>query len=176
MAIEIGFVPSLASAEGCYGLGRAARIRGDQANHIVLRGDQGIVGQAADMALVIDRGGGDVRGLGLLDQGAHGALGHREAEAPIAVHHHMRRRFALHFIRCAGHDMAALDPVDIGGDGDDAVAVMAGQIGADTAPGDNGGLLGRASGAFQQFFCDGLQAVVGNGRHRRRHPSRQGYS
>ena len=83
---------------------------------------------APDMTLAQDRAGGHVLRLGLLDGQLHGAIRHREAEAPIAVDHRCRRRFLHDGERRSGHDVSLLDTIDIGGDRNDAVAVVARQI------------------------------------------------
>ncbi len=56
--------------------------------------------------------------------------------------------------RRAGHDVADLDAVDIGRDQDDAVRIMADQIGADVVARDRRGLLGRCAGGLQQGIGD----------------------
>ncbi len=50
--------------------------------------------------------------------------------------------------------MAGLDAIDIGRDQNDAVAVVADQVGADVVAGDDGRFLLRRAGSDQQAFGD----------------------
>ena len=65
----------------------------------------------------------------------------------------------------AGHDVAGLDAVDVGRDGDDAVRVVAGEVGVDAADGHRVRLLLRCAGGPQQRGADFCQAVGLDGRH-----------
>jgi len=67
----------------------------------------------------------------------HRALGDGVAKAPVAIDHRSRRRFLDDRPRCAGHDVTDVDAVDIRRDLDDAVRVVAGQIGVDAVPHDD---------------------------------------
>jgi len=96
----------------------------------------------ADMALAKHRGGGNVALLGLLDGQPHRAFVGDVAERPMPVHHGRGRRFLDDDPGRAGHDVADLDAVDVGGDQDDAMRIMPDQVGADVIARDRRGFLG----------------------------------
>jgi len=101
------------------------------------------------VALVADSQGRDVLALGLFDGQPHGLFGHHEAEAPMAIDAGSGGRLADHFKGGAGDDVAFLDAVQIGGEKDDAVGVVADQVGVDLVAGDDVGfVLGNASGCI----------------------------
>ena len=83
------------------------------------------------MALVIYGCRRHVCFLGLLNCDIHGALIDHVAETPIAINNGRGRAFLHYFKRRAWHDMAAVDPIDIGRNLDDAMRIMTGQIGVD---------------------------------------------
>ena len=83
----------------------------------------------------------------------------------MAVDDGRGRRF-LHDLELGpGHDVAGLDTVDVGRHGDDAVGVVARQIGIDAADGDRVRLLLRRAGGPQQRGADFSQAIGLNDRH-----------
>ena len=67
--------------------------------------------------------------------------------------------------RRAGHDVAGFDAVDIDGDVDDAVRVVAGEVGVDAADGDGVRLLLRCARAAQQGGAYPGETVGLNDRH-----------
>ena len=101
------------------------------------------------MALPEHRAGRDIRGLGLLDRQRHRLCVDVEAKAPVAVDHGRGRRFLHDGPFRAGHDVAGLDAVDVGRDGDHAVGIVAGEVGVDAADGDRAGFFIRCAGGLQ---------------------------
>ncbi len=140
-------------------LGRAAGIGGGKADHAFPHRHHRIGGEPPDMALPEHGAGGDVGGLGLFDRQRHRLGVDVKAETPMAVDHRRGRRFLHDGPLRAGNDMAGLDAVDIGRDRDDAVGVMAGEIGIDAADRDRAGLLIGGSGGLEQRRADPRQAV-----------------
>ena len=126
---------------------------------------QRIGGEPADMALPEHGAGGDVGGLRLFDRQRHRLGVDVEAEAPMAVDHGRGRRFLHDGPFRAGHDVAGLDAVDIGRDRDDAVRVMAGEVGVDAADGDRVGLLLGCAGGPEQRRADARETVGLDDRH-----------
>ena len=106
------------------------------------------------MALAQDGAGGDVGCLGLLDGEFHRPVGDRKAEAPVAVDDGRGRAFLHDLERRARHDVALVHAVDVGRDGDDAVAVVAGEVGEHAALGDEACLLGRGAVGLQELGGD----------------------
>jgi hypothetical protein len=66
----------------------------------------------------------------------------------------------------AGHDVAGLDAVDIGGNSDHTVGIMAGEIGVDAADRDGLGLFLGSSGGTEQRGADAREAVGLDDGHR----------
>ena len=154
-----------ASAEGGDVLGSRAGVGGNQANHALGGGHGGVVAQPPDVALTVDGDGGDAVGAGLVDGHAHGALGDHEAEAPVAVDDGGAGGLALHHEGRAGDDVADVNALGVGGNLDDAVGVMAAQVGLDQVPGHRFGLgIGRALGSVD-VVGDFLQIFSGKDGH-----------
>ena len=110
------------------------------------------------MALAIDGRSGNLLLLRLVDRVAHGAVGDDVAKTPVAVDDCAGSGFLDDVPRRARHDVANLDPVDIGRDQDDAVRIVPDQIGADVIARDRRGLLGRGTRRLQQRIGDVHQA------------------
>ncbi len=106
------------------------------------------------MALAEHGAGGDVLLLRLLDRVAHRLVADVVAEAPVAIDDGGGVGFLRDRPGRLRHDVPDLDAVDIGGDQDDPVAVMADQVGADIVFGDDLGLVLRRAGSHQQAFGD----------------------
>ena len=77
-----------------------------------------------------------------------------------------RRRFLDDDPGRAGDDVADLDALDIGRDLDDAVRIMAYQIGADDVAHDERGFLFRRAGGDEQRASDFFETFGGYFRHR----------
>ena len=73
------------------------------------------------MALVVDGANRDLLGFGFLDELLGNSFCHREAEAPISVHHESGRRFLFDLDLRAWDDVSFLDTVAVGDDAQDAV-------------------------------------------------------
>ena len=160
-------MPSRASRppKGATILGERPEIGCGDTDHAFLDGHQGIGGEPPDMALAKYRAGGDIGGLGLFDRQRHGFGVDVEAEPPMAVDHGRGRRFLHDGPFRAGYDMAGLDAIDIGRDRDDAVRVMAGEIGVDAADRHGNGLLVRRAGSPEQRRADARETVGLDDRH-----------
>ena len=117
------------------------------------------------MALAKYGAGGDVGGLRLFDRQRHRLGVDVEAKTPMAVDHGRGRQFLHDGPFRAGYDMAGLDAIDIGRDRDDAVQVMAGEIGVDAAERHGIGLLVRRAGSPEQRRADARETVGLNDRH-----------
>ena len=129
-------------------LGGRAGVGGNQSNHALGGGHGRVVAQPSDVALAVDGDGGDAVGAGLVYRHAHGALGDHEAEAPVAVDDGSAGGLALHHEGRAGDDVADVDALGVGGNLDDAVGVVADQVGLDQVLGHRLRLgVGRALGA-----------------------------
>ena len=63
-------------------------------------------------------------------------------------------------------NMATIDPIDIGRDLDDAVAIMSGQVGADAMACDDFGFLRRRARSSQQACRNLRQSISWYGRNR----------
>jgi hypothetical protein len=111
------------------------------------------------MALPEHGAGRDIGGLRLLDRHGHRLGVDVEAEAPVAVDHRRGRRFLHDGPFRAGNDVAGLDPVDIGRDRDDAVRVVACEIGVDAACGHGIGFLVRRAGSPEKRGTNAREAV-----------------
>ena len=85
----------------------------------------------ADMAGIAQRDRGEARRLRFLDADVDGQRRHRLAEAEAAVEDADHGRVDDTFDRLIGNEVACVDPVDVTRDADDAVAVVAGEIGID---------------------------------------------
>ena len=117
------------------------------------------------MALAEHGAGGDIGLLRLVDGQLHRLGIDVEAEAPMAVDDGRRRQFLHDGPLGAGHDVAGLDAIDVGRDGDDAMRVVAREVGVDAADGHGVRLLLRCTRGPQQCGADCLEAVGLNGRH-----------
>ena len=118
------------------------------------------------MALAEHRRRGDIGGLGLVDGQPHRPLVGDIAEPPMPVDDGRRRRFLHDRPGRPGDDVPGLDPVDIGRDLDDAVQIMADEVGADDVAHDQLGLGGRRPRRFEQSLADFSQPLGRNFRHR----------
>src|SRR5436305_8096043 len=118
------------------------------------------------MALPEYRAGRDIGGLRLLDGQRHRLGVDTKTKAPMAVDHGRGRRFLDDGPFRAGNDMAGLDAVDIGRDCDNAVGVVARQIGVDAAHRHGAGLFVRCAGGLEQRSADARETVGLNGRHK----------
>ena len=117
------------------------------------------------MALPEHSAGGDIRRLRFLDRQRHRLGVDVEAETPLAVDHGRGRRFLDDGPFGAGNDVAGLDAVDIGGNGDHAVGVVSREIGVDATGGDRIGLFLGGPGGMEQCCADAGEAVGRNHRH-----------
>ena len=106
------------------------------------------------MALAEHGRSGDVGGLGLVDGQPHRPLVGDIAEPPMAIDDSRRRRFLHDRPRRTGDDVPGLDPVDIGRDLDDAVRIMADEVGGDDVAHDKLGLGRRRSRRLEQGLAD----------------------
>src|ERR1044072_5382347 len=88
-----------------------------------------------------------------------------EAEPPMTVDHGRGGRLLHDGERRARHDMARLDPVDVGRNGDDAMGVVADQIGLDAPARAPPPPRGRGARRAQERDADFLEAVGLNRRH-----------
>lgn len=88
-----------------------------------------------------------------------------ETKAPMAVDHGRGRRSSDDGPFGAGNDVAGLDAVDIGGNGDHAVGIVAGQIGVDAADRDGVGFFLGSSGGAEQRGADAREAIGRDDRH-----------
>ena len=156
---RIGAEPRLAAAERRDMFGRTAGIGRGDPDHAFAHRHHRIGGEPADMALPEHGARRDIGGLRLLDRQRHRLGVDMEAEPPMAVDHGRGRRFLHDGPLRAGHDMSGLDAVDIGRNRDDAVRVMAGEIGVDAADGDRAGFLVRGAGGLEQCRTDAREAV-----------------
>ncbi|MGY3406649.1 hypothetical protein ACVWZV_002762 [Bradyrhizobium sp. GM5.1] len=162
---RIGAEPCLLAAEWRHMLRRTAGIRRCDPDHAFAHCHQRIGGEAADMALPEHGAGGDIRRLRFLDRQRHRLGVDVEAKTPLAVDHGRRRRFLHDGPSGAGHDVAGLDPVNIGGNGDHAVGIVAGEIGVDAAVCDRVGLFLGSPGNPKQRCADAREAVGMDDRH-----------
>jgi len=144
---------------------RAAGIRRCDPDHAFAHRHQRIGSEAADMALPEHGAGGDIRRLRLLDRQRHRLGVDVKTKTPMAVDHGGGRRFLDDGPFCAGNDVPGLDPVDIGGDRDYAVGIVAGEIGVDAAACDRVGLFLGSSGGTKQRGADAREAVGLDDRH-----------
>src|SRR5438132_5465659 len=126
------------------------------------------------MTLAEHRRGGDIARLGLFDGQPHRPLVDDVAEAPMAVDDGRRRRFLDDDPGRAGHDMADLDALDIGRDLNDAVRIMADQVGADDMVHDQRRLVFGRAGGDEQRAADLFKAFGGYFWHVLLLPSRSG--
>ena len=155
---RVGAKPCLGAAIGRDMLGAAAAIGRDHGEQAFLLRHQRIGGEAANMALAKHRAGGDVLLFSFFDGQLHRSLGGDVAKAPVPVDDRGGWRFLGDHPRRAGHDVADLHTVDIGGDLNDAVAVMAGQVGLDTMARNDFCFVGRCASGLQQGAGDLVQA------------------
>jgi len=94
-------------------------------------------------------GSRDIGLLRLFDGVAHGLFIGDVTKAPMSINHRCGCAFLHNLPRRAGYDMANLDPFDVAGDHDDAVRIMAYQIGAGAVPRDGFRLIRRGAGGDQ---------------------------
>ena len=95
------------------------------------RGALGPFADPADMAGIAQRDRGEARRLRFFNADVDGHRRHRLAKAEPTVEDADHGRVDDTFDRLIGHEVAAVDPVDVTRDADDAVAVVAGEIGID---------------------------------------------
>jgi hypothetical protein len=162
---RIGAEPRLAAAERRDVFWRAAGIRGGKPDHAFPHRHHRIGGKPSDMALAEHRAGRDIGGLRFLDRQRHRPGVDVEAKTPVAVDHGRGRRLLHDGPLRAGHDMADLDPVDIGRDRDDSVGVMAREVGVDAADRHGIRLLLRRAGSPEQRRANARETVVLHHRH-----------
>ena len=117
------------------------------------------------MALMVDGEGGDAVGFGLVNRHPHRLFSLDEAETPVAVDDGGVGGFPLHYEGRAGDDVAAVDAAAILGQLDDAVGVVADEVGFDLMGGDDFGLVGRRSLGEVDVIGDAMQVVVGKDGH-----------
>ena len=86
---------------------------------------------AADMAGIAQRDRGEARRLRFLNADIDGHRRHRLAKAEATVDDADHGRVNNTFDRLVGNEVAGADPIDVTRHADDAVAVVAGQIGVD---------------------------------------------
>ena len=116
----------------------------------------------ADMAGVAQ---GDCRQshrLRLLDADVDGLRRNRLAEAKAAIDDRDYRRIDEARDRLVGNEIAGLDPGDIARHADDAVAVVASEIGVDERGGDLARLLGPTADALEDLRAEIDQRIGGN--------------
>ena len=90
---------------------------------------------------------------------------HRLAKAIAAVDDGERGRVDENLDRLVRRDVAGLHPVDIARHADDAVAVVAREIGADQRARDAQGLLARRADALERIGADRFEGGDGDGDH-----------
>ena len=162
----IGAEPPRPAAKGGGVLGAGPGIRRYQANHPLLQGHRGIVAHPPHMALMMDGQGGDAVVLGLVNRHPHRLFGLDKAETPVAVDDGGIGRFPLHHKRRAGDDMAAVNAAAILGQLDDAMGIVADQVGFDLMGGDNFRLGRRRPLGDIDVISDPVQVIVGKDRHK----------
>ena len=87
----------------------------------------------------------------LLDRHLHGPLRHRKAEAPMTVDDGRRLALFDDLELCARHDVPLFHLSDVVGNVDDAVGVVARQVGADAVPCNHLGLAFQRTCRAQQL-------------------------
>ena len=92
--------------------------------------------------------------LRFLDADVDGHRRHRLAKAEAAVEDADHGRVDDTFDRLIGHEVAAADPVDVARHADDAVAVVAGEIGIDQRGRDALRLVGLTADAGENLGAE----------------------
>ena len=114
----------------------------------------GVVAKASDVTLATNRECRDAVLLGLGDGHAGCLFGHDETKTPMAVNHCGGGRFADNLEWRARDDVATVDALAVFGDVDNAVGVMAAQVGLDLVGGHDLGLIsGRPLGLVDGGRC-----------------------
>ena len=146
--------PGLPASEWHNAFGGSAGVGRHHAYQAFLGRHDRVVGHTPHVALPENGGGRDTVLQGLLDCGLHSPLGHHISVSPVPVHDSRGRGLPGDFVLCAGHDMASLHAVDIGGNLDNAVGVVARQVCANGMAGYYGCLLLACAGPHQELRCD----------------------
>ena len=154
-------------------LGGGPGVGGNQAYHALGGGHGRVVAQPSDVALAVHRDGGDAVGAGFVDGHAHGPLGYHETEAPVAVDDSGAGGLPLHHEGCAGDDVPHIDALSIGRNLDDAMGVVAAQVGLDQVRGHH--LRLRLRGPLGAVDVEGrlVQVFRRKNRHYRTSPLRR---
>ena len=153
-------------AEGSHRLGALARVGHDNAYHALAGRHEGIVRQAADVALAKDRDSRYATRPGLVHGHAHRPLGDHVAEAPVAIYAGSVGGLAGHLEGSAGHDVSLANTVYVYGNLDHPVGVVAHQIGLHQVKGDRIGLLFAGTHSLEDMIAHLPQIFVGENRHR----------
>ncbi len=109
---------------------------------------------AADMAGIAQRDCGKAGRLRLLNADVDGHRRHRLTEAEAAVDDADHWRVDNTFDRLVGNEVARAHPIDITRNADDAVAVVAGEIGVDQRGGDAARLFRLTAGASENLGAE----------------------
>ena len=126
------------------------------------RGALGPLADAADVTGIAQRDCRKAGRLRLLHAEVDGHRRHRLAEAEAAVDDADHRRVDNTFDRLIGNEIAAAHPIDIAGNANDAVTVVAREIGVDERSGDAGRLFRFTADARENLGAEVRQRVGGN--------------
>jgi len=116
----------------------------------------------ADMAGIAQRDRGKARRFRLFDADVDGHRRHRLTEAKAPVEDADDRRIDKTFDRLVGNEVACADPIDVTRRANDAVAVVAGEIGVDKRSRDAARFLRPAADASENLGAELGQGVGGN--------------
>ena len=117
---------------------------------------------AADVAGIAQRNRGKARRFRFFNADVDRHRRHRLTEAEAAVDDADHWRVDETFDRLVGNEVAGADPIDITRHADDAVTVVAGEIGVDERGGDAVRLFGPAADASENLGAEVRQRVGGN--------------
>ena len=117
------------------------------------------------MALAKHSTGRDIGDLRLLDRELHRLGIDIKTEAPMTVNHGRRRRFLHDAPLGSRHNMPDLDAIDVGGNRDHPVRVVAGKVGIDAADRDGIRLIVRCAGSAKQRRANTRETVSLHQRH-----------
>ena len=157
---RIGTETGDASAEGRHGFGRASGIRRNLAYHALLGKGARIISQPADMRLLEYADRRDIVLPGLLYRHLDSLGGDHISKAPVAVDSRRRWGFGQDLYLRTGLQLPFPDPVHVGNRLNNAVGVMAHQVGADEMIGNDLRLVRRRADSLKDMIGNPVQILM----------------
>ena len=130
-----------------------------QSGHVFSRGEDGIATQSPDVVALMHCYNADSAFAGFLDGDVHGFCCGYMPKAPVPVYDGCRIGFPLDFHGCSELYLTALNAGYVLRNADDAVRVVAREIGRYEQVGHDLGFFGRRAYAFEDFAANAPQFI-----------------